>query len=361
MIGERLEYLNDYGIKLSDNQLENYIKLIEIDNERWWSNDVRSELATSTYYDVFYGAVQNSFSYVNKNSIIKTWSEQINIPIMHNIEENQKNEHKIVINNSKLADSENQSNTYDNFDNVFDIEPELSENMDETLLSEFNSKITLGDMQDNKIAKIIQKEYHDDIYLDEKPLDLNIKATNIILNKDHTAFIENTYLTKKQCLNNIDTLNSQRCTENQHLIDDNKFEKFRLLLFEKKRFRKFNLVKMRHTLFNLKYRPNMETWKIFGQKMFDLGVLSKLEKNYVRFNLSQKSGKFLTYLQVIRTIIKTSHKNNDNEFSSSTVYKNLASSIRPHIIDWDSYFDDLTFDGIIKLRRNTGKIKFFIL
>lgn len=72
-IKDRIKYMKDLEITLTEDQMAVYEKLVEMDSETWNKHDFHTALAMADEYEVFSKVVQNATKYINILSMIKEW------------------------------------------------------------------------------------------------------------------------------------------------------------------------------------------------------------------------------------------------------------------------------------------------
>ena len=74
LISDRLKYFSEKNITLTEEALRIYKGLVEIDNARWWSSDIRNQIALKSCDEIFYAAVKNAHSDLNVKLNINNWA-----------------------------------------------------------------------------------------------------------------------------------------------------------------------------------------------------------------------------------------------------------------------------------------------
>ena len=76
-IDDRLSYMQANGVVLSASQKENYIQLVNLDNESWWNSDIVDKIQLSSLYDIFFGVVLKLKAYKKSDKqSIEEWSKK---------------------------------------------------------------------------------------------------------------------------------------------------------------------------------------------------------------------------------------------------------------------------------------------
>lgn len=125
-------------------------------------------------------------------------------------------------------------------------------------------------------------------------------------------------------------------------------------LFSKYRYRTFNLKKARKDMFSFDYRPSVTEWNNLINSMVkdnELSILSSSDSsmNY-KFNIKiEKASGYLNHEYMLKTITRSLSKNSLARVSASRLRENLRNSMRPSVIEWEKYLQDLVNDGYLVL------------
>lgn len=324
-LADRKTYFSINNIELSDEKIEIYNNLLEIDTNEWMKDEFMNQIKNINNYEIFKLAVQNSFSYINKLQILDNW----------NASDNLQHENILLIEKEVCrisTDSNVDNNTIIIRENIHDIK----------MLAAPNNENIQND--DFEIDYYNEVEMTNDSYYNNS----EIETVNICNEIAKNQLVEvNMCLTTPLSLENI--VNDAECLQvniNESITDDisNYYSK---RIFNHLKFKKFTINKFRILFFHSTKRPNTITCKNIINALVDRNILSKLDFNFYKFNLKTKTNKFLSYDYIINKLSKECELNN-NQFKISGLFKKITNYLRPDIKDWNMYFEDLCLENIIK-------------
>lgn len=330
---ERSHYFKCNSFSADDSFLEQYYQLVQLDDSSWYENNTKNDILDASAYDVFYGAVQNSSAYRSITRQILDWSEFYFSFIKFN---------DLLIDSSPVVISRSLVVEYDEpFPNIM-------------------SQYTTVRFDDESRRMLFG---HDDALLVEEipsqPLpDLDIPFDCIF--EDNNDFKE-IGCDFDDCRYDYDNaVNDNILSLGEDFPDSNDsfdMQFFINRLFEKHRYRKFNISETRKTLFNAKKRPSLHNWNIMIKFLISGNAMSFIDenKNFCRFNMQINNRKYLDYEYIMKFLVKHLSKC-PNGMTGLLIRHKLSLYLRPKPNDWTDYLDDLESDkeiasGIISSKR----------
>lgn len=400
---DRQRFFMLHGITLDENLSNLYLKLMTYDIDAWWESPVKLKLSQDTPYDIFYKIVKSASIYLSIATKITEWSsipvlaiipvrtteifeiqetpltqeiakidEQIGMEEVDEIEE---------IGMSNDDEIENQySEHLDFFDNYLDLDPiSLNEEFQNytfinTLPDDLREAILLNETKTVFKRPIVdipwsQKRLKSDV--DKKIIFDSLYQSYIFQISKLGSLLETMPFTNVQ--DNFDSYVSPIDTELDTFVPpiDNDFFEFDTFtpqietvisapslykekLFSKYRYRTFNLKKARKDMFSFDYRPSVTEWNNLINSMVkdnELSILpsSDSSMNY-KFNIKiEKASGYLNHQYMLKTISRSLSKNSLARVSASKLRDNVRSSMRPSMIEWERYLQDLVNDGFLVL------------
>lgn len=307
--------------------------MVQLDDSSWYENNTKNDILDASAYDVFYGSVQNSSAYRSITRQILDWSEFYFSFIKFN---------DLLIDSSPVVISRSLVVEYDEpFPNIM-------------------SQYTTVRFDDESRRMLFG---HDDALLVEEipsqPLpDLDIPFDCIF--EDNNDFKE-IGCDFDDCRYDYDNaVNDNILSLGEDFPDSNDsfdMQFFINRLFEKHRYRKFNISETRKTLFNAKKRPSLHNWNIMTKFLTSNNAMSFVseKKNFCRFNMQINNRKYLDYEYIMKFLVRHLSKC-PNGMTGLLIRHKLSLYLRPKPNDWTDYLDDLESDkeiasGIISSKR----------
>jgi hypothetical protein len=246
---DRILYIESNGMNLSQDQINCYRSLIDIDNRSWWSSGIQTKLlSASAYDDIFYNAVKSKILYSDLNIQIAEWSL---------------NEIKSTVPSTIIADGMTTIDVASPHERYYDSIGEIDISVNDVNESHFNYDTSItnddnnsydivnNDIRDTFIDSYISLEsnrgYYNDnsIQLEMAEYDTSYSVENLIEiatneNSSITNFSESLEIVERDAVYLFQT---SLATNDR--TDSSSFEKYREMLYSKTRFRIFNATQMR--------------------------------------------------------------------------------------------------------------------
>lgn len=199
---------------------------------------------------------------------------------------------------------------------------------------------------------------------------------NLIVEQNKLSSIINSGLIASSHMNNYTKVDDSKINKpsginsNSELLDESSMLLIVSFLFQKKRYRRFNLDSAIEIIKNSDFFKDSTSLQIEEaiNSLIAKNIISKiqikgsLEKFNYAFNIKLSASKYLNFETLIGYLKIYSELNNGKLFTSSTGRNSISSRLRPKIEDWNDYLSDLITDKVVEESLDTtGKIRKFYL
>lgn len=335
-------YLNQH-ITLNLDEMQLYLNVFEEDKQRWLNSDNAAILQQASPYDIFYGALQKTFS-CDKPAFrerIRRWSDTystrypcypsispVSIPEVINYPEPEfgfdNNDVKLDNNDIKL---DNNDVRLDN-NNVPEITPD-------------NNIILEIKLDNNNIGGS----------LTDAKLDNNIP----VIEDDGLCVVSSSnFNNAPDIIDNSNLILEPEIIPNNNVI----FAEYERSLFSKYRYCLFNSSSARNSIFNRNNKPDKDLWNQFIDSLLQSEAISLVETSstsFYKFNLLRCKGNgYLVNTHVIKFLTRNfGPQKNFPIFTACSSRTKLDHTVRPKLDDWKKYLDDLVKDDVLILHERT--------
>jgi len=323
---DRLTYLESFDIFLKAEEEMVYSELIRIDNQEWSKTEFKNELLADTCLGIFKSVVWNAKKYNSVIETLKQWDVQFDFSYINN--------NTALSNNNHLPAS-----------SIGSPDDTLAP---ETIVMHDNEYFDMASCDNNDFAY----SPGDDFLPVEK---IDDPATVVDCDNNLEVFSNNfgsyDFLPQNILLNS--SLPELVCPKS--LNSDNFVEN---ILFKKYRYCQFNSNEARKNIFKTSSRIDIDVWNSHLEKLIDNNVISKVEKtnrlSSLKFNLKLNDSQSYLTFEYIMVYLKKRFSSNCFTISASRL--SFTVNLRPKLIDWKNYLDDLVTDRVLTVTP-TGKQK----
>ncbi len=358
-IGQRRDYLTEFNVCISENDMDKYLKLTDLCINAWKNSDFADEIKRLSYSEIFMIITKGSTKYTGTDyASLKRWDNinDLNVDLINITSDNQNEETKTVLlinpnvtSHFNINDDKTESVNIDknnisaidekNFSNHSIIEVSNAEN-NESFDPDF------PDNSNHDMNPILDKDYD----VKKCKLDLFVSNDNI-----KTDVVSNPITTEPIIVADSNVLDD--FTE-IYRFENNRIRFFIIEIFKNLRYKKFNPYILRNALCP-KDRVDLKDLNVCLNDLCNLHILSVINEREFRFSIKNERKRYVTFLN-LQDVLKTVF--NIFVVCEKKVLSLLRTKLRCNAKKIRSLVDDLVSDNLLIIRHQpNSKEKYYSL